>query len=344
MADTPLSGTRLCIAPRHVTSFTCRAASCPLADGGPVPPRCPALRDLHLSSLYERSLMLVCPHAAAQVLFFRGKFHFEMNSIPTGSLRPANRDVPTLDEPLPELSYILDLQRTCLRILETQKYTIDVRLILLGLYLEDAVDFISDGHGYDLGKIIKSYESPLFAARFDAALRNVKFDPLKHLDFLWGIVRTLASAPGAPLDREDFAQTASAFHLDAPAPDLAQIARAWPVCRRSLEGYVLLPHEKLLENFLLHQFYTELYPCAVPGGLIHNYWIFVLGYKVFELLLTGRAAIGRQSFNDAELAAFAARAARLLQTPAGLHAIETALAPREEDSLGLFNLLFHSLK
>ena len=148
----------------------------------------------------------------------------------------------------------------------------------------------------------------------------MKFDPLKHLDFLWGIVRTLATAPGAPLDREDFAQTASAFHLDAPAPDLAQIARAWPVCRRSLEGYVLLPHEKLLENFLLHQFYTELYPCAVPGGLIHNYWIFVL------------------------LAAFAARAARLPQTPAGLHAIETALAPREEDSLGLFNLLFHSLK
>ena len=167
MADTPLSGTRLCIAPRHVTSFTCRA----------VPPRCPALRDLHLSSLYERSLLLVCPHAAAQVLFFRGKFHFEMNSVPAGSLRPANQDVPTLDEPLPELSYILDLQRTCLRILETQKYTIDVRLILLGLYLEDAVDFISDGHGYDLGKIIKSYESPLFAARFDAALRNVKFDP-----------------------------------------------------------------------------------------------------------------------------------------------------------------------
>ena len=336
--------TFLCIAPRYVSSFTCHAPSCPLAGGGAVPQRCPALRDLHLSSIYERSLVLTCPYAAAQVLFYQSKFHFEMQSIPAADLHPANREVPTLSEPLAELSYILDLQRTCLRILETQKYTIDVRLILLGLYLEDAVDFINDGRGYDLGKIIKSYESPLFAARFDAALRNVKFDPLKHLDFLWGIVRTLAGTAGSPLAREDYAQTASAFHLDVPAPDLSQIARAWPVCRRSLEGYVLMPHAKLLENFLLHQFYTELYPCAIPGGLIHNYWVFVLGYKIFELLLTGNASIERQSFSDFEIARLAVRVARLAQTPVGLQAIETALSPQEEDSLGLFNLLFHTLK
>lgn len=332
--------TALCVAPRYVSSFVCPEPRCPFLPTDGRPSRCPVLRDLHLSSIYERSLLLACPAACEYVLSQTGKFHFQTAMLPESRFRAANRQIPTLGEPLPELSYILDLQRTSLRLLSMPKYPLNVRLILLGLYLEDAADFIERGQGYALGKIIKSYGSPLFEARFHEALRNVKFDPLQHLDFLWGILKDIAKAPGSPLAPEDSLRTARAFHLGS-AGDLSRIARAYPVCRRSLESYVLLPRPQLLENLLLHQFYTELYPCAVRGGLIHNYWLFIIGQKLYELLLMGLAAIDRQFLTHRAVAELTARAARLPQTKAGRKAIESALAPREEDSLGLFNILFH---
>ena len=329
----------LCVSPRYVASFVCPEAACPLVRA-PRPPRCPALRDLHLAGIYERSLLLACPAACSHVLFQTGAFHFATQTMPEAPLDAANRQIPTLAEPLPELSYILDLQRTCLHILRMTKYPLDVRLILLGIYLEDAVDFIGDGQGYQLGKIIKSYDSPMFEARFHEALRNIKFEPLQHLNFLWGILKEIASDETGPLAKEDLSRTARAFHLDG-TPDLAHIARAYPVCRRSLESYVSIPFPQLFEQFLLHQCYTELYPCAVPGGLIHNYWVFVIHAKLYELLLTGLAAIERQILTRRQIAELTSRAARLPQTPAGLQAIERALAPHEEDSLWMFNVLFH---
>ena len=295
---------------------------------------------MHISGIFERSLLLACPAACGHVLFQTGAFHFQTTKLPAGRLRAANQQVPTLGEPLPELSYILDLQRTCMKILSNRRYPLDVRLILLGIYLEDAVDFIEQGQGYELGKIIKSYDSPMFEARFHEALRNVKFEPLQHLNFLWGIVRDIASAPNSPLAREDVSRAARAFHLDG-TPDLQHIARAFPVCRRSLESYVTIPFPQLFENFLLHQWFTELYPCAVRGGLIHNYWVFVITAKLYELLLTGLAAIERQILTGHQIAALTSRAARLPQSPAALQSIEKALAPHEEDSLWMFNVLFH---
>ena len=227
-----------------------------------------------------------------------------------------------------------------MKILQASKYPLDVRLILLGIYLEDAVDFIEQGQGYELGKIIKSYDSPMFEARFHEALRNVNFEPLQHLNFLWGIIKDIAADPHSPLAREDISRAAHAFHLGS-APDLQHIARAFPVCRRSLESYVTIPFPQLFETVLLHQWFTELYPCAVPGGLIHNYWVFVIGAKLYELLLTGLAAIERQILTSRQIAELTSRAARLPESPAALRAIEKALAPHEEDSLWMFNVLFH---
>ena len=333
----------LCIAPSYVSSFVCPEAACPLVpatSGGARPPRCPALRDLHIGGIYERSLRLACPAACAHVLFQTGAFHFQTATLPASRLLAANAEIPMLSEPLPEISYLLDLQRTCMKLLTTSRYPLDVRLILLGIYLEDAVDFIEQGQGYELGKIIKSYDSPMFEARFHEALRNISFEPLQHLNFLWGIIKNIAADPHSPLAREDVSRAARAFHLGS-TPDLQHIARAFPVCRRSLESYVTIPFPQLLEHFLLHQWFTELYPCAVRGGLIHNYWCFVIAAKVYELLLTGLAAIERQILTSHQIAELTSRAARLPQSPACLAAIEKALAPHEEDSLWMFNTLFH---
>lgn len=94
------------------------------------------------------------------------------------------------------------------------------------------------------------------------------------------------------------------------------------------------------EQLLLHQFYTELYPCACPGGIIHNYWLFVLAWKISELLLTALAAIERDSLSFSAICTLLARTSRLPQDPHTRPILERALDGKEDDSVRFFRILF----
>lgn len=330
--------TALTVWPAYLAGFRCERPDCPLGRTAADAP-CPALRDIRIHAVCERSLRLDCPRAAHYVLAAPESFHFESQRLPAAALSPANRQLASLAEPRPEHAFLLDLQRTSLRLLKAQAYPLDARLVLLGIYLEDAVAYIEDGRGYKLGELVKSYASPLFAARFHEALKNIAFEPLAHLDFLIGILKELTDTQDLALDAADLALVRRAYRLDGP-PDLDRVRRTYALNRRAFERAALtLPH--FPERLLLHQFYTELYPCAVPGGIIHNYWLFVLSCKLAELLLTAHAALERQQLTTAHLAEAIAKTARLPQTRSGLSVLERTLDGREDDSLRLFRLLYH---
>ena len=324
----------LCLTPHYLKDFRCTAA-CPL--GGDAA-HCPARSALRIRAIYEQSLRLVCPAAVARVLRHADGLHFVNFALPAAP-RTRNEEIPGLAEPTAEASFLLDLQRASLHLLGLKKYSVDVRLILLGLFLEDAGDYIESGRGGRLGEIVKSYDTPLFDQRFSAALGSLKFDPVRTLDYLWGIVKKIVSAPGSPLTREDIALAQNVYHLGG-APDLARVARAVTVSRRSLRTYVYLRFPGLRERLLLHEFYTELYPCALKGGLIHNYWCFVLAEKIALLFLAALAAMERANLTEEKVCTLLTRLVRLPQHPAALAAIEATLTGHEDDSLTLFALLF----
>ena len=49
----------------------------------------------------------------------------------------------------------------------------------------------------------------------------------------------------------------------------------------------------VLENFLVHEFFLNIYPFRVPGTLQQNFHVFLLGWKLLELLLVAGEAEGR---------------------------------------------------
>ena len=143
--------TALAVWPAYLAGFRCERPDCPLGRTAADAP-CPALRDFRIHAVCERSLRLDCPRAAHYVLAASAPFHFESQRLPAAALSPANRQLASLAEPRPEHAFLLDLQRTSLRLLKAQAYPLDARLVLLGIYLEDAVAYIEDGRGYKLGE------------------------------------------------------------------------------------------------------------------------------------------------------------------------------------------------
>ena len=54
-----------------------------------------------------------------------------------------------------------------------------------------------------------------------------------------------------------------------------------------LEQYTkrMTTFEYMLENYLVNDFFSHLYPFAYPGSILHNYYIFITLYRLFEFFL-----------------------------------------------------------
>lgn len=325
----------LCLEPAYVSQFPCRRdrSRCPfhLADA------CPYEHMRRVNDIFERSFSLLCPSAARIILSQDAGFFLRYHTYSISDLKRADQDKPA---DVPELSYLLELQRASLRILKAADYTINERLVLLGIYLEDAADFIRDGRGNHLDTLLKSYCSPFFKERFQTAVKNISFKPIQHLDFLWKAIKKLADDP-ALLSPEQLKQARSAFRLDLTPPDLHRVASAWSAGEHNLTRFVLYRFPHLQENLLTHAFYTLFVPIWIPGGIIHNYWVFVTLWKLWEFFLTASATIKRNQLTEKDILTLSSSMARILPSSSGRAAIEEILDGQEDASIELFGKLFH---
>lgn len=325
----------LCLEPAYASQFPCRkdSAACPfhLADA------CPYACMRRINDIFERSFSLLCPAAARIILNQDAGFSLRYNTCSSSALKPSSQDKPA---DVPELTYLLELQRASLTILKAADYTINERLVLLGIYLEDASDFIRDGRGNHLDTLLKSYRSPFFKERFQTAVKNISFKPVLHLDFLWKAIKKLSDDP-ALLSDEQLKQTRSAFRLDLTPPDFHRVANAWIAGEHNLTRFVLYRFPHLQENLLTHALYTLFVPVWIPGGIVHNYWVFVTLWKLWEFFLTAAATIKRSQLSEKDILTLSSSMARILPSSSGRAAIESVLEGQEDASIELFGKLFH---
>ena len=95
-----------------------------------------------------------------------------------------------------------------------------------------------------------------------------------------------------------------------------------------------------MENSLIYAFFERFYPCSLAGGIVHNYWVFVSIYKLFELMLMTLAVVRRDQLHLHESYALLSHMERLQLQPGFTTAVEHYIQPKEEQSLELFNALY----
>ena len=293
-----------------------------------------------VNDVFETSLVLTTASAASLVLHPDMPIHFTSQEKDISQLHPWLKPGAEL---VPERGYMLDLQRSCIILMRKREYGLNQRLILLGLFLEDAADYVATKRGYQLGHLIQSYESPVFKARFHEAAQAIQFAPLSYLTYLW---KQIVQLDHRDLLRDDEAKTnylsllQHLFGLGQPQVDTAAMERSYRDGHAAYHTFLVDRWPYVMENYLIYSFFERFYPCSLEGGIVHNYWAFMTIYKLAELILLTLSAARRDDLQLEDVYEVVAHMERLQLNPQFHATVERYIQDKEDKSLELFNALY----
>lgn len=147
------------------------------------------------------------------------------------------------------LEYLVEIQMTAIHIIQEKRLTIDQRLIILGYFLDKLDELIGNDELESIDKVSAVYKSEsFFNEKIPLLLKSVEFD------------------------EELYKHTLTELF------DKAEMEVA-PSNERNAEN------DSVIENYLVNEFFGNIYPYRTNGTIIQNYGLFVLMYKFLEALL-----------------------------------------------------------
>ena len=245
-----------------------------------------------LGKIFERSLTLTCPVAAEMVLFSQEPLKFELVEMPEELHSRGGRLMLTIELKMSDdaAELMLENQVAMISILQERTLTIDQRLIVLCFFADKLEEIYSRGMDADeQRKLIAAYESKKFLAeQVPLMFQSVTFDAEKfirllimmlesfykakdsksnvRLPFLNAVIKTLRLHP----DKNNF------ISLSEVAANYKSLAEA----RKKF----LAEYSTFLENFLINELFQQLYPWHYHRRPTRSLSIFLVSYKLFELL------------------------------------------------------------
>ena len=245
-----------------------------------------------IGNFYERSLTLTCPVAAEKILLTDAPLKFEKVTVSEqihingGGLKL--NELKTSDE---FLSEFVSVQETAISILQERTLNIDRRLLMLGLYIDKLGEILRNEQFYELHKVNLIYRDKNFlqeqSAQFSAV---IKFNVREYVKIMINIIESLygkdSGRTQSTNDRKFLDAVINTLKMHFDENDQIKISEV-------AENYLALGVERekflqrfsnMFENYIVNEFFFNLYPFRFVATLTLNYGIFIAVYKMLELL------------------------------------------------------------
>ena len=146
--------------------------------------------------------------------------------------------------------YLIEVQMTGVKILQERTLTIDQRLIILGFYLDRLEEIIDSGKLSEIDRLSSIYQSEkFFNKQVPAMLQSIRYNQAAYEKIMLEAI-------------------AKAEIITSPKLDLR------------------IKNTNLLENYLVNEFFGNIYPWRTGGPISQNYGVFVLTYKLLEAMIS----------------------------------------------------------
>ena len=238
-----------------------------------------------VDQLLECSLCLTCPVAAKLVLLQGSPMEFEQVEF----LAKEALDVRFFQwskglVKLPELQY------AAISLLQDRRFSMDQRLIILGFFLEHIQDTEDMEKWSD---IVRFYASDDIAEQAPEMFRAIRFYPEQYLKAMFSLVEALyGEKSNLHIWLEGLEDVTRVFgfegdHIEVPVSSLlSSYEEHYPAAKKELMDH----YGHIFENYLVNEFFANMYPFRVEGNLVQNYGVFLLGYKLMEFILVAMKA------------------------------------------------------
>ena len=255
---------------------------------------------------FERSLTLTCPVAAELILLQREPMRFNFvevsEKIHSNGGKIQNAKIQTAEE---FTKYMLEIQIALIAILQNRTLTINQRLIVVGFFLDKLTEiYFKDLGVEDLLKLIAAYKSKKFwAEQVPLMLRIVSFNSRKFIELIFKLFESLYGGEKAKLTetgREIMNTVVDVLQIKPDKNNKVLTSETTANYEKLAEARKIFAEEysPFLENYLVNEFFMNVYPWHFAENLAKNYAVFVATYKIFELLIFSATQKGFSSKED----------------------------------------------
>lgn len=240
-----------------------------------------------LNGMYEWSLTVSCPVVARLALAPEESMIFENIEL----IPPLNTNISARSHKIPPklVEKIFEIQFAAISILQERKFTIDQRLAILGFFLDQLDEFSESEQIQKISDLVKVYTSEnFFAEHAPNILESIKFNVTEFIKTIFGdIFGNLYNA--YPIHRKFLDDVRKLLKINVASDENISV-------RAVAENYLQLNEirqnfiatfSSVFENYLVNEFFTDLYPFYVTGSVRLNFSVFVVAYKIAELFTFG---------------------------------------------------------
>ena len=218
-----------------------------------------------INGIFENSLTLSCPIAAELALTSMNSMEFELVKKDFDSEKNA-LNVPNF--PPEVLSHFLDIQLTALAILKNKSFTIDQRLAVLGFFIERAEELIKLNQVDELPELLKLYKSQKFLTEtMTPIFKQLPFQPREFFKVMFGGVL------------DSLSENVTNFNFNR----FKEFLKVESMIVGELRGKFVKKFEQVFENYLVNEFFMNLYPYRLEKSVVQNFGLYLATYKIIEM-------------------------------------------------------------
>ena len=238
-----------------------------------------------LGDFYERALTLTCPEVAITLLLTDEPITFEQTEVSKKVHDNLERIViqsppPWIGEGL--LQYIPVIQTAAISILQERSLILDQRLIVLGFFLDKLDELLVNGKANEISNLAAFYMSEKFLSETAPQLvQGIKFNSAEHMRIIMGAFETLYGK------NSENANAENPYYIDSLVNTLEMIPDETVEKYKSYSEFrqkFLETYSMVFENYLVNEFFLNLYPFRFAGTTIQNYGVFLASYKMLEII------------------------------------------------------------
>lgn len=243
-----------------------------------------------IGDFFERALTLTCPEVAAQVLLSDEPMAFEQIEV-SEKIHSNGGKIKFRFPKFPKnlFSHIYSIQFAAISILQERTLSIDGRLIVLGFFLDKLDEIISSNKLGEIENVSAVFSSEEFlqneAPNF---VKAINFDEKEHMKMVFGTLETLYGEGSAysTSDRQFLNAVTDTLELkvdennQVPLNSLVENYKKISDFRKEF----MKKFSSAFENYLVNEFFINLYPWAFKESILHNYGIFLITYKILEMI------------------------------------------------------------
>lgn len=252
----------------------------------------------NFGEIIERTLTPTCPLAADLILNAQ-KLDFEFAKLNLPDWAEGNLIVGETKVPQEIYPCIIDIQLTAVSILQEKRLSIDARLVILGYYLFQLEEIISRGDLQVIETLNKIYKSEeFFAKQIPQLLDSVKFQILEFAELIFTLLKKIYCG-GEILTTEGnkkyISQLEKVFGVNFSADEdlnFRELAENY-FDLQDIRKIFLQNYSTAFENYLVNDFFGGVYPYKIEGTIQQNYAVFIVRFKILELVALSIMTLSR---------------------------------------------------